>query len=108
MPVKCLCNIPEECQGIQRPANQLPVPLQYAKHIDVHQLIEKQAKWHKSCYLKFNHDKLEGQGRENEVRTQTVVLQVRDPVSSFVCYKIMCSNSSFVCYFMSLNSSFVG
>ncbi len=39
--------------------NQLPVPLKFGQDINVDQLVEKQAKWHKSCYLKFNHDKLQ-------------------------------------------------
>ena len=38
---------------------QLPVPLNFGQNIDVDQLVENQAKWHKSCHLKFSLSKLQ-------------------------------------------------
>ena len=38
--------------------NQLPVPLKFEEDMDVKKLVTHQAKWHKSCYLKFNDTKL--------------------------------------------------
>ena len=39
--------------------NQLPVPLKFGEDMDVEKLVTHQAKWHKSCYLKFNDTKLQ-------------------------------------------------
>ena len=39
--------------------NQLPVPLKFGEDIDVDKLVAHEAKWHKSCYLKFNDSKLQ-------------------------------------------------
>lgn len=39
--------------------NEMPVPLCLGEDMDVDQLIENQAKWHKSCHLKFCAGKLE-------------------------------------------------
>ena len=38
--------------------NQLSVPMMFGKDIDVEKHVQHQAKWHKSCYLKFNDTKL--------------------------------------------------
>ena len=60
--------------------NQLPVPLHFGQDIYVDQLVENQAKWHKSCHLKFNLACFKGQGRERQMKTQRyIVLQIRDP-----------------------------
>ena len=37
--------------------NQLPVPLKFGLDIDMDQLVRNQAKWHKSCHLKFSASK---------------------------------------------------
>lgn len=39
--------------------NQLPVTLKLEQHIDVDQLVKNQAKWHKSCHMKFSMSKLQ-------------------------------------------------
>ena len=39
--------------------NQLPVPLKFEEDMDVKKLVTHQAKWHKSCYIKFNDTKLQ-------------------------------------------------
>ena len=38
--------------------NQLPVPLKFGEDIHVEQLVAHEAKWHKTCHLKFNDTKL--------------------------------------------------
>ena len=38
--------------------NQLPVPLNFEEDVDVDQPVIYQAKWHKSCHLKFCDGKL--------------------------------------------------
>ena len=42
-----------------RELNQLPVPLGFGEDINVDQFMSNQAKWHKSCHLKFCADKLQ-------------------------------------------------
>ena len=42
-----------------RELNQLPVPLGFGEDINVDQFMRNQAKWHKSCHLKFCADKLQ-------------------------------------------------
>ena len=42
-----------------RRLNQLPVPLKFEKDITVELLVDYQAKWHKSCHLKFNDNKFQ-------------------------------------------------
>ena len=39
--------------------NQMPVPLCFGEDVDVDQLIKNEAKWHKSCHLKFSVSKLD-------------------------------------------------
>lgn len=55
----------------------LPVPLNFGQNIDVDQLVENQAKWHKSCHLKFKLQR----AREMEVPA-VVTPQIRDAVCS--------------------------
>lgn len=47
-----------------RELEQLPVPLMFGEDMDVNQLVTKQGKWHKSCYLKFNENKLQRAGKK--------------------------------------------
>ena len=52
-----VCFFPEnvsECKKL----NQLPVPIMFGEDIDVENLVQHQAKWHKLFYLKFNDTKL--------------------------------------------------
>ena len=46
--------------------NQLPVPLKFEEDMDVKKLVTHQAKWHKSCYIKFNDTKLQ-RARKREI-----------------------------------------
>lgn len=46
--------------------NQLPVPLKFGLDIDMDQLVRNQAKWHKSCHLKFSASKLQRAIRKRE------------------------------------------
>ena len=39
--------------------NEMPVPLCFGEDVDVDQLIKNEAKWHKSCHLKFSVSKLD-------------------------------------------------
>ena len=42
-----------------RELNQVPVSLNFGEEMDIDQLVAHQAKWHKSCRLKFNDNKLQ-------------------------------------------------
>ena len=42
-----------------RELNKLPVAVVFGEDMDTNQLTTNQAKWHKSCYLKFNDSKLQ-------------------------------------------------
>ena len=53
-----------------RRIDQLPVSLKFEEDITVELLVNCQAKWHKSCYLKFNDNKLQ-RARKRECSQST-------------------------------------
>ena len=53
-----------------RKLDQLPVSLKFGEDVDVDQLMRNQAKWHKSCHLKFCTHKLQ-RARKRKISTAT-------------------------------------
>ena len=55
--------------------NQLPVPLKLEEDMDVKKLVTHQAKWHISCYLKFNDTKLQRARERDKNSDDSTTLQ---------------------------------
>ena len=83
-----------------RELNQLPVPLGFGEDINVDQFMRNQAKWHKSCHLKFCADKLQRarKRKRNDVSDSITPdmkrLQHRQPLDKSSCSYIFCNEQN--------------
>ena len=63
-----------------RDLNQLPVELNFDREMDVDQLVKQEAKWHKSCHMKFNSSKLDEQGQGKGSQKKLLATVARDGI----------------------------